>query len=302
MQFLTNPNFPFVRTRRIAMAISLVIIAIGIGSIIASGGLRYSIDFTGGSILQVQIPGGATTEEIRSVLAAAGEPEAVIQAYGGGTSDMLIRVPVREGLDSVENVKAALSSKWPELTVRRADSITPRIGTELRRNAIWAILWSLAGILVYVSIRFQFRFAVAGVIALVHDVLMTLGLFHLTHREISLEVIAAFLTLTGWSMNDTIVVFDRIRENLRIPTRESYADVLNKSINQSLARTIITFGTVFTTTVILYLFGGKVLQDFAFVMTVGGVVGTYSSIWIATPILVEWEQRWPRKTKAKGRA
>jgi preprotein translocase subunit SecF len=268
-------------------------------SILLSGGLRYSIDFTGGSILQIKFNQPVSAEEVRSALAQVGHADASIQSYGE-ENEVLVRVPAREEGSGIDEVKDALRTNWPDLTVRREDTVGPKIGAELRRNAGWAIFWSLLGILAYVSFRFQYRFAVAGVIALLHDVLITLGLFNLRRGEISLEVIAAFLTLVGWSINDTIVVFDRIRENLRVPTREKYADVLNKSINQSLARTIITFSTVFIATVLLYIFGGSVLRDFAFVMTVGGVVGTYSTIWIATPILVEWEQRWPRKAKKRN--
>jgi preprotein translocase subunit SecF len=296
VEILKNPNFPFVKTRWIAISISLTLILIGAISLVASKGPRFSIDFTGGSILQIQFQQPVSAEEVRSALSAVGHADASIQAYGE-ENEFLIRVPNRAEGSEVDAVKEALRAQWPDLTVRREDTVGPKIGAELRRNAGWAIFWSLLGILVYVSVRFQYRFAVAGVVALVHDVVITLGLFNLTRREISIEVIAAFLTLVGWSINDTIVVFDRIRENLRVPTRERYAEVLNKSINQSLARTVITFTTVFITTLILYFFGGEVLRDFAFVMTVGGVVGTFSTIWIATPVLVEWEQRWPRKAK-----
>jgi len=299
MEILRNPNYPFIRTRWIAISISLALIVAGLISLAISGGPRYSIDFTGGSILQIKFAQSVPPEDVRAALTQVGHSDVSIQSYGE-ENEILVRVPTREQGSAIEEVKQALRSKWPDLTVRREDTVGPKIGAELRRNAGWAIFWSLLGILIYVSVRFQYRFAVAGVIALLHDVLITLGLFNMTGREISLEVIAAFLTLVGWSINDTIVVFDRIRENLRVPTREQYADVLNKSINQSLARTIITFSTVFITTVILYIFGGTVLRDFAFVMTVGGIVGTFSSIWIATPILVEWEQRWPRKAKKRA--
>ncbi len=299
MEILRNPNYPFVKTRWVGISISLSLILLGVISLVSTGGPRYSIDFTGGSILQVQFPAGVGAEDVRDALADAGHGEASIQAYGS-EQEFLVRVPSGEGGTGVQEVRDALRERWPDLTVRREDSVGPKIGAELRRNAGWAIFWSLLGILVYVSARFEYRFAVAGVLALVHDVLITLGLFNISGREISLEVIAAFLTLVGWSINDTIVIFDRIRENLRVPTKEQYADVLNRSINQSLARTIITFATVFITTVILYFFGGEVLRDFAFVMTVGGIVGTFSTIWIATPILVEWELRWPRKAKVRS--
>ena len=156
---------------------------------------------------------------------------------------------------------------------------------------------SLIGILVYVALRFEFRFAVVSIVALVHDVLVTLGAFSLTNREISLAVIAAFLTIVGWSINDTIVLLDRIRENLRVPTRERYDRILNASVNQCLSRTIITAGTVFVVVVVLLFWGGEVLRDFSFAMTVGVIAGTYSSVYIATALLVDWERWKPRKAK-----
>jgi preprotein translocase subunit SecF len=302
MEILRNPNYKFMKTRGIAAAVSIALALLGLGSLIKEGGPRYSIDFTGGSILQIQFQEAVSASEVRDALEAVGLGDASIQGYGT-ENEVLVRVPTREDGTSVEQVKSSLRAKWPDLVVRREDTVGPKIGSELRRNAGQAIFWSLLGILVYVSVRFQFRFAVAGVIALIHDVAITLGLFSMTRREVSLEVIAAFLTLVGWSINDTIVIFDRIRENLRVPTREGFEELVNRSINQSLARTIITFATVFLSTAILYFFGGEVLRDFAFVMVVGGIVGTYSTVWIASAILVEWEQRWPRKTKAaKARA
>ncbi len=302
MEILRNPNFPFVKTRGIASMISIGVALVGLASLVMEGGPRFSIDFTGGSILQVQFQQDVSASDVREALDAVGHGDASIQKYGE-EREILIRVPTREEGTGVEEVKEALRGRWSDLVVRREDTVGPRIGSELRANAGQAIFWSLLGILAYISFRFQFRFAVAGVVALIHDVVITLGLFSLTKREMSLEVIAAFLTLVGWSINDTIVIFDRIRENMRVPTRETFEEIVNRSINQSLARTIITFTTVFLATTILYFFGGDVLRDFAFVMVLGGIVGTYSTIWIAAAILVEWEKRWPRKTKAmKARA
>jgi preprotein translocase subunit SecF len=296
MNFLANANFDFMARRGIAAALSLLAIAIGIGSLVMHGGPRYSIDFTGGSLLQVRFSSPVTAAEVRSVLAGVNQGDAGIQQYGE-PGEMLVRIKATGDATVEPAVKQALRERWPDLDLRREETVGPKIGGELRGAALQVILWALAGILIYVTIRFEFRFAVAAIIALIHDVLITLGAFSLSNREISLAVIAAFLTIVGYSLNDTIVVFDRIRENLRVPTREQYMLILNRSVNQSLSRTIITSGTTILVTVILFFFGGEVLKDFAFALTIGVVIGTYSSIFIATPVLVEWEKRRPRKIK-----
>jgi preprotein translocase subunit SecF len=180
----------------------------------------------------------------------------------------------------------ALSS----FTVRNAETVGPTVGAQLRSRALWATLYALAGMLVYVAFRFEWVYGAAAVIAVFHDVLITLGFFSLFHYEISLTVIAALLTLVGYSMNDTIVIFDRVRENLRLMRRESFPEIINKSINQTLSRTILTSGLTFLTVVVLYLLGGEVLRSFSFAMVVGVVVGTYSSFGIAAPIVVAWNK------------
>jgi preprotein translocase subunit SecF len=296
MRFLENPNFDFLTRRGVAAVVSIIVVLIGIVSLVVKGGPTYSIDFTGGSLLQIKFPAVVGADQVREVLAEAGYGEAALQEYGS-PDEMLIRIQDTGDENAIPAVKEALRTRWPELDLRREETVGPKIGGELREAAFQSVLWALFGILIYITIRFEIRFAVAAIIALVHDVLITLGVFSLTNREISLAVLAAFLTIVGYSLNDTIVVFDRIRENLRVPTREHYALILNRSINQSLSRTIITSGTTLLVVLILYLFGGEVLKDFAFALTVGVLVGTYSSIFVATPILVEWEKHRPRKAK-----
>jgi len=174
--------------------------------------------------------------------------------------------------------------------IRNAETVGPTVGAQLRSQAFWATIYALAGMLVYVAIRFEWVYGAAAVIAVFHDVLITLGFFSLFHYEISLTVIAALLTLVGYSMNDTIVIFDRVRENLRLMRRESFPEIINKSINQTLSRTILTSGLTFLTVLVLYLLGGEVLRSFSFAMVVGVVVGTYSSFGIAAPIVVAWNK------------
>jgi preprotein translocase subunit SecF len=177
-----------------------------------------------------------------------------------------------------------------DFAVRNAETVGPTVGAQLRSQAFWATIYALAGMLVYVAIRFEWVYGAAAVIAVFHDVLITLGFFSLFHYEISLTVIAALLTLVGYSMNDTIVIFDRVRENLRLMRRESFPEIINKSINQTLSRTILTSGLTFLTVIVLYLLGGEVLRSFSFAMVVGVVVGTYSSFGIAAPIVVAWDK------------
>ncbi|MEZ5063299.1 MAG: protein translocase subunit SecF [bacterium] len=302
MQFLSETNIDFISKRGIAATLSLLLILAGLASLAIHKGPKYSIDFTGGSLVQVQFTESVPTDEVRQVLSDAGIPNAEIVRFGE-ENEKLIRIPdTGAGSESMDKATDALQARWPDLDLRREETVGPKIGSELRSSALQAIILSLVLILAYVTVRFEFRFAVASIIALVHDVLITLGVFSIVGHEISLAVVAAFLTIVGYSLNDTIVVFDRIRENLRVPGREDYDTILNRSINQSLSRTIITSGTTLLVLVVLYFFGGEVLKDFAFALIVGIVVGTYSSIYVATPILVEWERRAPRRSKpGKGK-
>jgi preprotein translocase subunit SecF len=296
MQFLTDTNVDFVRRRVLYAGLSLAVVLAGVASLVIHGGPKYSIDFTGGWITQVQFEAPVSVEEVRGSLSQVGFSDAEIQRFGA-PDEMLIRIPTTPQANADSLVLATLREKWPALDLRRQEKVGPKIGGELRQAALQAIVLALLLILAYISWRFEFRFAVAAIVALVHDVLITLGVFSIAEHEISLAVIAAFLTIVGYSLNDTIVVFDRIRENLRIPARKAYAEILNKSVNQSLSRTLITSGTTIVVVVVLFIFGGEVLRDFALALTVGVAVGTYSSICVATPILVEWEKRRPRKAK-----
>jgi preprotein translocase subunit SecF len=203
--------------------------------------------------------------------------------------------------DQLENVAGVtpavvntLSSDYSlgDFAIRDAEIVGPRVGSQLRRQAVWATLYALMGMLVYIAFRFEWVYGAAAVIAVFHDVLITLGFFSLIHYEISLTVIAALLTLVGYSMNDTIVIFDRVRENLRLMKRESFPEIVNRSINQTLSRTILTSGLTFLTVLVLYLMGGEVLRAFSFAMVVGVVVGTYSSFGIAAPIVVLWNKHY----------
>jgi preprotein translocase SecF subunit len=298
MRFFGKTKINFVTRRRNAFVVSAVIIGAGLVSLILKGGPDLSIDFEGGVLIQLQFDQPVTTESLRAALEEAGHGKAEIQTFATG-NEVLIRAALVEGEDVAEAIKSSMGEHLTDnpYDVRREEIVGPKIGQELGRNAIWAVIAALCAILLYLGLRFEFRFAVAAVAALFHDVLVTLGLFSLTGREISLAVVAAFLTIVGYSLNDTIVVFDRIREDLRKYHRDRYDSVINASINETLGRTIMTSLTTLIVVLFLFFMGGEVLRDFSFALLVGVLVGTYSSIFVASPILVEWHRKSPRRQR-----
>jgi preprotein translocase subunit SecF len=256
------------------------------------------IDFRGGTELRVQFKNQAPNiDKIRQAVIAEGIPDASITSFSGDSSanEVLVSLPEQTneaGLDiGRQKIEQALNGPYAgQFIIRDEQVVGPTVGHQLERQAGLATLYSMAGMLVYLWFRFQLIYGVAAVVACFHDTLITIGAFALTGQEISLTVIAAILTLVGYSMNDTIVVFDRIRENLRISRREPLATLVNRSINQTLSRTVLTSGLTFLTVLSLYIFGGAVLRGFSFALVVGILIGTYSSIAIAAPMLVAWQQ------------
>jgi len=294
MEFLVNSNFNFLGKRKIARIFSIALILIGVGSLIIQGGPKLGIDFTGGTALRLQFEKGVSIGDVRSAIASLGIGNAEIKNFGN-SADILIRVQEQEttGAGITDAIKTELSKVFPDnpYIERSKDSVGPKIGAELRTATITSILIALVGMLIYITWRFEFKFAVGAIVALFHDVLITLGVFSVLQLEITLPIIAAFLTIVGYSINDTIVVFDRIRENLKLLRRDTYETIVNTSVNQSLTRTIITSLTTMIVVVILYFFGGSVIHNFAFALIVGILIGTYSSIFVASPIVVDWELR-----------
>ncbi len=259
------------------------------------------VDFRGGTEIQVQFQNRPDIGQIRQAVDAAGFKDAKIQSYSSdvSTNEVLISLPEQHNESNLDlgrqQIIAALqqhyaSNSFDPAKGVKVDAVGPTVGHQLERQAGLATIYSLGGMLVYLWFRFQLIYGVAAVVACFHDTLITVGFFALTNQEISLTVIAAILTLVGYSMNDTIVVFDRIRENLRLSRRESLPDVVNRSINQTLSRTVLTSGLTFLTVLSLYIFGGQVLRGFSFALVVGILIGTYSSIAIAAPMLVAWQQ------------
>ncbi len=383
MEFFKGVNVDWMGKAKYFVTLSLVLLAVGWASILKNGGLRYGIDFRGGTLVYVRFAGTPPIDQIRKGLQSAGLANSTIQTIsdiGNSASQRDVVIGLEQkgtgdesldaGKDAILNVlhktfgtdtsgkqdfnsitAAALADylttkdpltlgtnagdRYKELaqrlidardkdhggivtsfdelkntpgvtpqvvnaltsgfslgnfTIRNVEIVGPKVGAQLRRQAVLATLYALLGMLVYIAFRFEWIYGAAAVIAVFHDVLITLGFFSLFHYEISLTVIAALLTLVGYSMNDTIVIFDRVRENLRLMRREPFAAIVNKSINQTLSRTILTSGLTFLTVVVLYLMGGEVLRAFAFAMVVGVVVGTYSSFGIAAPIVVVWNK------------
>jgi preprotein translocase subunit SecF len=383
MEFFHNVNVDWMGKAKYFVSLSLILLAVGWISILHNGGLRYGIDFRGGTLVYVRFAGPAPVNQIRKGLQDAGLANSSIQTIsdnvlnGGAQNDVVIGIEKTgqgdEALDAgkqaildvlhktfgttntaakqdfnsitASSLAAYLTQKDPlalgtnagerynqlaqrltdardkehsgivtnfddlksvdgatpavlaslnsgfslgNFTIRNVEIVGPKVGAQLRRQAILATLYALAGMLLYIAFRFEWVYGAAAVIAVFHDVLITLGFFSIFHFEISLTVIAALLTLVGYSMNDTIVIFDRVREDLRLMRREPFPDVVNKAINQTLSRTILTSGLTFLTVLVLFLMGGEVLRAFSFAMVVGVVVGTYSSFGIAAPIVVLW--------------
>jgi len=294
LQFFKKPNYNIVGKGKIAFIISIVIIVAGIVSLIFQG-LNYGVDFAGGAKMQIQFKEIISAEELRAIFTDKdlGNPE----IKSSGENEYMITINASEAENSDSLLKSALTC--PEDTILRIDKVGPKMGAEMRNNSYQAVGIALLLILIYITVRFEFKFAIGAVVALIHDVLITLAFFSFFQWEFSLPVLAAFLTIVGYSLNDTIVVYDRIRENIKIHKGKPLKEVINLSVNQSLSRTIITSLTTFVVVLILAIFGGQVLFGFSIAMVVGVIVGTYSSMFVAAPILIAWEHRFKEKEEKK---
>ncbi len=285
MRTLTsNLHFNFMGKRKLAMAFSITLVVISLASLLTRG-LVFGIDFTGGTLIEVGYTEDADLEAARSTLAANGFGDAQLQQFGT-PRDVLIRLAPREGVKSSElsdKVFGILSKQSPgKVELRRVEFVGPQVGDELTEDGALAVLVSLMAILMYVAVRFEWRFAVGSVIALVHDVTITLGFFSLLQLEFDLTVLAAVLAVIGYSLNDTIVVFDRIRENFRKIRKGDSEEIINTSLNQTLSRTIVTSLTTIIVLVALFVLGGEIIHNFSLALILGVVVGTYSSIYVAS--------------------
>jgi preprotein translocase subunit SecF len=304
LRILHDTNYDFIRWWKVMAAITVAFILLGLGSL-AVKPPNYSIEFTGGTLLQLNFAKPPDVGEIRATLDQAGIHGAEIQQFGTNR-DFTVRAQNAAAVAAqaggattvADRIKQVLAQKFgaDNFRVVHTEGVGPRVGGELRRGAITAILLSFLITLVYLSIRFEWRFAAAAVIATSHDVFTTIAFLKLMHLEISLTVVAGLLTVLGYSLNDTIIIFDRVRENLRKGRKETLYETLNRSINETLPRSILTHATAFAATLALLIFAGEVIRPFAWVMAFGIVTGTFSSIYVAAPVLLWIERKWPRQT------
>ena len=293
-------NVDFIGKRKICYAVSLAIIIAGAVAFVRRGDQRYGVDFTGGLVQEYRFTQPKSADDLRNALDKAGVKEAVIQEFGSPT-EWLIRTPDDQPAEIQKTMTAtqqAFQAAFPDSNpeVVRSESVGPTVGRILRQKAMMAIIWSMLGILAYVAIRFRhFDFGLAGVLALAHDVIVAAGAMALTHRAIDLTTVAALLTIAGYSINDTIVIYDRVRENLHAARKKvDLAQIINLSVNQTMGRTILTSLTVIVQTMALYFFGGEVLRDFSFCLLVGFISGVYSTVYIASAFVITW-RGWVKK-------
>ncbi len=296
MEIIGKTNIDFLGMRRGAFAVSIILVLLGVAASvqISRGQANLGIDFAGGTSVQVRFDEPVELGEVRRVLAAGGFAEGELQQFVGGQR-LFIRVKSSgESLaGTAARIGEVLREAFPRnpFVVESSNEVGPVVGRELQQAALWAILISLLGIVTYIAWRFEFRFGVAATVATFHDILVVLGIFFLLDKEITLLVVTALLTLAGYSLTDTVVVFDRIRENLRARRRGTLAEIMNASINEVLSRTIMTSLTTMLAVLALFLLGGEVLRDFSLAMIMGIVVGTYSSIFVASALVYEWRMR-----------
>ncbi|MFH0924975.1 MAG: protein translocase subunit SecF [bacterium] len=295
----------FVGTSKIAIFISIFIILLGIVSLVVKKGPNYGIDFAGGLSIQLKFSKPFKVDDIRSVLKTMGLGNSIIQEIGKeGNNEVLIRAQKTDtGLDRLSNkiTKAITASdKFSQnnFEILKVDMVGPRAGKILRKKGVWACFWAVVVMLIYVTYRFELPYALGGIVALFHDLLITIGIFSILNKEFDIGILAALLTILGYSINDTIVLFDRVRENLKFSKKESYNTIINNSINQTISRTVLTSITTLLPLTTIFFFGGEVLHDISFALLIGITVGTYSSIFIASPVVVFWN-RYKNKANQK---
>ena len=302
MRIVKDTKIDFMSKSSLALALSAILLIIGLISMVVKGGPKLSIDFKGGTLVAVNFTEPVDINNIRSAMGNISINGQVFDfskeeiKHFGDNSNVAIRIPSLDNepkqfsnhiVDHLASIYPGLVPKSESEFILTTEKVGPKVGSELSSDAFLAILSALGLILIYISIRFEFKFAIGAIAALTHDVLITLGIFSLLDYEISLAVIAAFLTIVGYSLNDTIVIFDRVRENMKSLKGSDFTSVINKSVNESLSRTIVTSVTTFAVVLILFLFGGEVIHNFSFAMIIGVFVGTYSSIFIASPAVIK---------------
>jgi len=309
LRIFHNPNYDFLRWWRWAAGLTIAFIAIGLASFAIKGKPNFSVEFTGGTLMQLEFKQPPDVGQLRSTLDAAGIKGAEIQQFGSDR-EFTVRAQNREQVSqqslgaegTARQIEGALQQRFgaDAFKVTRAEGVSAKVGGELGRGALIAMVLGSLITLIYLAIRFEWRFGVAAVLSTLHDILVTMAFIKIFHVEVSLTVVAAILTLLGYSMNDTIIIFDRVRENMKKQRKESLPATLNRSINETLPRSILTHTTTLAATLALLAFAGEVIRPFALVMAFGVIVGVFSSVYVASPILLWIETKWPRATSVKG--
>ncbi len=307
MQLFKTPHINFMRYKYVALGVTFAIVLAGILNITVFHGLKPGVDFGGGTLIRVEFKAPTPVGQVRKALADVGLGSSSIQETGKKGYEYQVRTTqFIKGVDAQQEMEAhekladkvieALKGGSPDkLTVISRETVGPQVGKDLRKKATQAAIWALIAMLIYIAVRFKLEYGVAAIFTLTQDVLITSALFSFTNREINLPIVAAILTIVGYSINDTIVIFDRVRENSKIYRKESLEQLMNISVNQTLGRTIITSGTVFLTLLALYLFGGEVINDFAFIMLIGTIEGVFSTIYMACPVVLFWQKTFKTK-------
>ncbi len=296
-----DTHIDFIGKKKITLWISAVAILISLGSIFFHGGLRYGVDFSGGLVAEIKFSKPIDISQLRSATEAIGLKDAVVQRFGG-ENEFLIRVEKSSSdLEAMsKSVQTSLQEqfKGTPLEIRRVEVVGPKVGKDLKTKAMWAVGLAFVAILIYVAFRFhEIAYGLGGIVALFHDVVVTFGAISIFNIEFSLNVLAVILTIIGFSINDTIVIFDRVRENIKKMRKENLVTIFNVSINETLGRTILTTGTVMMVVLILFFFAGDVIHDFTIALIVGLITGTYSTVYIASPVVLFWEQNISRRKK-----
>ena len=296
----SGTRFDFIGKKKFTIWVSAIALLISLGSVFLHG-LKYGVDFAGGILIQIRVSQAVDISEVRNAMEAMGSKDAMVQKFGG-ENEFLIRVEKSaEDLEGMsKKIQTFLQERFKDKTleIRRVEVVGPKVGKDLKTKAIWAVGLSFAAILVFVAWRFkQVSYGLGGIAALVHDIIVTYGAISIAGLEYSLPLMAVILTIIGFSINDTIVIFDRVRENIKKMRKESLETVFNVSINETLGRTILTSGTVMMVVLILFFFGGPVIHDFALTLIVGLISGTYSTIYVASPVVLLWNKHFTRKKK-----
>ena len=294
-------RFDFIGKKKITLWISAVAILISLGSVIFHGGLRLGVDFAGGLVVEIKFSKPVDISEVRKATDAIGLKDAAVQKFGG-ENEFLIRV--EKATDDLEAISKTIQTSLQEqfkdrsLEIRRVEAVGPKVGKDLKEKAMWAVGLAFLAILIYVAFRFRdFAYGLGGIVALFHDIVITFGAVSIFNIEFSLNILAVILSIIGFSINDTIVIFDRVRENVKKMRKEDLVTIFNVSINETLGRTILTSGTVMMVVLILFFFGGEVIHDFTIALIVGLITGTYSTVYIASPVVLFWEQHISRKSR-----